>query len=101
MVFRTWIRPATNGYRSGRRAPGGDDNLKGHGVQIDKDAVIDFLKSQGRHDDAAKAAHELPDRVDHERHSDLLTKFGINPKELLDKLPGGLGGKLGGLLGDK
>jgi hypothetical protein len=35
----------------------------------------------------------LPDQVDPEQHSDLLSKFGINPQELLG------GGALGGIAG--
>lgn len=42
----------------------------------------------------------LPDKVDSEVHAGVLSKLGVNPKELLSKLPGGLGDKLGGLLGD-
>ncbi|TLM73852.1 hypothetical protein FDW81_07995 [Pseudarthrobacter sp. NamB4] len=34
---------------------------------------------------------------DTEQHAGLLSKLGINPANLLGKLPGGLGGKLGGL----
>jgi hypothetical protein len=72
-------------------------------MEFDKDTIIDFLKGLGRHDDAAKASEELPDKVDDQKDADLLSKFGINPSELLSKLPGGLGDKiedkLGGLLG--
>ena len=71
----------------------------GEPLEIDKDTIINFLKSKGRDDDAARAEKELPDKVDHEQHADLLSRFGVNPSELLDKLPGGVGSKLGGLLG--
>jgi hypothetical protein len=57
------------------------------------------LKNQGRHDDAAQAVDQLPDKVDDEKHADLLSRFGLDSKHLLDKLPGGVGGKLGGVLG--
>jgi len=70
-------------------------------MQIDKDTIINFLKDRGRQNDAAKAEQELPDQVDNEKQSDLLSRFGIDPAELLGKLPGGLGDKLGGILGDK
>jgi hypothetical protein len=70
-------------------------------MEIDKDTIVEFLKGQGRDDDAAKAAEELPDKVDHEKHSGLLSRFGVDPSDVLGKLPGGLGGKLGGLLGDE
>jgi hypothetical protein len=58
-------------------------------VQIDKDTVINFLRSQGKHDEADRARHELPDKVDHEQHAGLLGKFGVDdPKQLLGKVPG-------------
>ncbi|MHA7210321.1 hypothetical protein [Arthrobacter sp. MDT1-65] len=60
-------------------------------MQIDTSQIIDLLKSQGRPDQADQARSELPDRVDPEQHSDLLAKFGINPKDLLGNIPG-LGG---------
>ncbi len=59
-------------------------------MQIDKDAILDLLRSRGEHDKAAQAEHELPDEVDHEQHAGLLDKFGLDPKDLLGKL-GGLG----------
>ena len=70
-------------------------------MQISKDMIVKFLEDQGRHDDAQRANNELPNQVDHEKDAGLLAKFGIDPQELLAKLPGGLGDKLGGLLGDK
>jgi hypothetical protein len=68
-------------------------------LKIDKDAILELLRSRGDHEQAQRAAKELPDQVDHEQHADLLSKFGINPSELASKLPGGLGDKLTGLLG--
>jgi hypothetical protein len=43
------------------------------------------------------ALAELPDQVDTDQHAGLLSNLGINPADLLGKLPGGLGDKLGGL----
>jgi len=57
-------------------------------MQIDKDQVIQLLKSQGEHDTAAEAESELPDQVDTDNHSGLLSKFGVDPQELV----GGVGG---------
>jgi len=68
-------------------------------MQIDKDTILNLLKDQGQHDTAKQAADELPDRVDSDQHADLLSKLGVDPKDLLGKLPGGLGDKLGGILG--
>ena len=47
---------------------------------VSKDTVIQFLKDRGSADEA---------------------NFGIDLPDLPGKLPGGLGDKLGGLLGDK
>jgi hypothetical protein len=67
-------------------------------MEIDKSQIIELLKGLGKHDEASKAESELPDKVDTDKHGDLLGKFGIDPQDLLGKLGGGLGG-LGGLLG--
>jgi hypothetical protein len=71
-----------------------------HHMQIDKQQVIDILKSMGHGDKASQAESELPDQVDPERDSGLLSNLGIDVNDLLTRLPGGLGDKLGGL-GDK
>jgi hypothetical protein len=70
-------------------------------MELDKDTIVNFLKQQGRSDDADRAAGELPEKVDTEQHAGLLSRFGIDPTELLERLPGGLGNKLGGLLGNQ
>lgn len=69
-------------------------------MQIDKDTIINLLKEQGHQEKAQQASDELPDKVDPDQHSDLLSKIGIDPQEMLGKLPGGLGDKLGGILGN-
>ena len=66
-------------------------------MQIDKQQIIDFLKQQGNEDQAVAADAELPQKVDTERDSGLLSKLGIDVDALLGKLPGGLGEKLGGM----
>ena len=70
-------------------------------MQINKDTIVNLLKERGHHDKAKQADDELPDQVDSDKHAGLLSKFGVDPQELLGKLPGGLGKKLGGFLGDK
>ncbi len=73
-------------------------------MNIDKNQILELLKSQGQGDKAAQADGELPDQVDtdNDEHKNLLSKFGVNPADLIAKfggnLPGGLGDKLGGLL---
>lgn len=64
-------------------------------MQIDKKHIIDMLKSRGHTDKAAQAESELPEKVETDKHSGLLSKLGINPRDLLGKLPRGRGG-LGG-----
>jgi hypothetical protein len=66
-------------------------------MQIDKSQILEFLRSQGDNDKAAQAETQLPDQVDTDQHAGLLSQLGINPADLLGKLPGGLGDKLGGL----
>lgn len=64
-------------------------------MNIDKSQIIDLLKSRGEDDKVAQADSELPDQVDTEKDSGLLSKFGINPSDLLGGAGSGLGSKLG------
>jgi hypothetical protein len=64
-------------------------------MQIPKEKVIELLRERGQQDQATQAESELPDPVDPEQHADLLSKFGLDPQDLLEKVPGGLGDKLG------
>jgi hypothetical protein len=76
-------------------------------VQIDKTQILELLRSQGKHDQAAQADSELPQQVDTDRDSGLLSKFGLDPQMLIGLLTkgggagglGGLAGGLGGMLG--
>jgi len=66
-------------------------------MNIDKNQIMELLRSQGDHDKAQQADQELPDQVDTDRDAGLLSKFGIDPMDLVKKLGGGgLGGLLGG-----
>jgi len=58
-------------------------------MEIPKDKVLDLLRQRGEHDKAEQANQELPDKVDPERDSGLLSKFGVEPAELLRKFGGG------------
>ena len=51
-----------------------------------------MLRSQGKVDQASKASTELPEQVDTDnaQHAGMLSKYGIDPSSLGDKL-GGLG----------
>jgi predicted PhzF superfamily epimerase YddE/YHI9 len=66
-------------------------------MQFEKSQIIDMLKSQGDDAKASQAQSELPDQVDTDTHADLLSKFGLDPQDLISKLGGGgIGGVLGG-----
>jgi hypothetical protein len=60
-------------------------------MNIDKDQVLQLLRSQGKDDQAGQASSELPDKVDTDnaQHAGMLSKYGIDP--------GSLSGMLGGL----
>jgi len=64
-------------------------------MEIPKEQILELLRKRGDHDKADQAQSELPDMVDTEQHSDLLGKLGLDPQDLIGKLPGGLGDKLG------
>ena len=70
-------------------------------MNIDKAQILQLLRSQGDDSRAQQADSELPDQVDTDRDAGLLAKFGIDPMELVKQFGGGggIGGKLGGLLG--
>lgn len=66
-------------------------------MEIDKDQIVKLLRSKGDDAKADQARSELSDKVDPERDSGLLSRFGIDPQELLGDLGGGgLGKVLGG-----
>jgi hypothetical protein len=55
-------------------------------MEIPKDKLIEQLKKQGQSDKAQKLEQELPEKVDHELHSDILEKHGVNPQDLIGKI---------------
>jgi hypothetical protein len=60
-------------------------------MNIDKDQILQLMRSQGKNDQAGQASSELPDKVDTDnaQHAGILSKYGIDPSSL--------GGQLGGL----
>jgi hypothetical protein len=58
-------------------------------MEIPKDKILEMVRSRGDKDKADQADQELPDTVDPERDSGLLSKFGVDPSELLGKFGGG------------
>ena len=63
-------------------------------MQIDKQQIIDMLRTRGANDQADQAQTDLPDQVDTDQHADKLGQLGINPQDLIGDL-GDLGGKFG------
>ena len=61
-------------------------------MEISKDQVLDLIRQHGNQDQAGQAEQELPDQVDPERDSGLLSKFGLEPQDVLSKLGGNLPG---------
>jgi hypothetical protein len=53
-------------------------------MNIDKDQILELLRSQGKHDEAKQASRDLPDKVntDDESHQSVLSKFGVDPSEI-------------------
>jgi hypothetical protein len=64
-------------------------------MEIPKDKIIELIRQKAGGDQAQEAEQQLPDQVDPEQHADLLSKFGIDPQELLGGGLGGVAGKLG------
>ena len=62
-------------------------------MQIDKNQILDFLRSQGDQGKADTADAQLPDQVDTDQpeHRNLLESLGINPMELAKQFLGGKG----------
>jgi hypothetical protein len=68
-------------------------------MQIDKQQIIELLRQRGDEGTAHQADSQLPDQVDTDRDSGLLSKLGIDVQDVVKLLGGGKGGGLGGLLG--
>jgi hypothetical protein len=55
-------------------------------MQLDKEQVLDFLRKEGKNEYVQKAIQELPQKIDHEQHAQMLQqKFGIDPGKLAEK----------------
>jgi hypothetical protein len=55
-------------------------------MEIDKQDVIELLRKEGKDEHVQKALQELPDKIDHEQHAQMLQdKFGIDPGKLAEQ----------------
>jgi hypothetical protein len=55
-------------------------------MQLDKQDVVDLLRKEGKNEHVQKALQELPDKIDHEQHAEMLQqKFGIDAGKLAEK----------------
>lgn len=59
-------------------------------MEIPREQILQFLQERGQTDQAAQAEQELPEQVDTEQDAGLLSKFGIDPQELVSQFGGGL-----------
>jgi hypothetical protein len=59
-------------------------------MEIPREQILDMLRSTGDQDKADRASQELPETVDTDQHADLLDRLGVDPKQLLGDLGGGL-----------
>jgi hypothetical protein len=64
-------------------------------MKLDKDFVIAELRKQGKNEHVQKALEELPDKIDHEQHAQMLMKFGVDPGHLAQKFAEGQLGTAG------
>jgi hypothetical protein len=54
-------------------------------MQIDKSFVIEHLREAGKSHKVQQALDELPDKIDHNEHAQLLEKVGVDPGQLAEK----------------
>jgi hypothetical protein len=54
-------------------------------MQIDKEFVLQHLREEGQSDKVQHALDQLPDKIDHEQHAQMLEKLGIDPGKLAEK----------------
>jgi hypothetical protein len=57
-------------------------------MQLPREMIVERLRKRGDYEASEEAARELPERVDTERHADLLSHFEVDPEELTDDFGG-------------
>jgi hypothetical protein len=55
-------------------------------MEVPKEQILGLLRSRGNKTQAGQANQELPDTVDLERDSGLLSTLGVDPGELLARV---------------
>jgi hypothetical protein len=88
-------RSGSFGDRGAGDETGYNPKYGGVAMEIPKEAILKLIRERLGGDKAQEADQQLPDQVDPEKHSDLLSKFGINPEELLSGGLGSIAGKFG------
>lgn len=55
-------------------------------MELDKQEIVDLLRKEGKNEHVQQALQELPEKIDHEQHAEMLQqKFGIDPGKLAEK----------------
>jgi hypothetical protein len=54
-------------------------------MQLDKQFVLEELKKAGQDQHVQQAIQELPEKIDHDQHAQMLEKFGLDPGKLAAK----------------
>ena len=69
-------------------------------MQIPKRQLLSLVERELGPVQAWRADEQLPERIDPERHADLLSELGIDPDELLGRRPGAAAAWSAGANGD-
>lgn len=57
-------------------------------MEIPKAMIVERIRSESGADKASEADKELPDKVDTDTDTELLSKYGVDPGELQDAFKG-------------
>jgi len=58
-------------------------------VHIERDKLVQLLRTEGDNDRAEAVAAQLPEQIDTDRDADALTAVGLDRTQLMAKLAGG------------
>ena len=61
------------------------EELRKAGKDQQVQQALDELRKAGHDEHVEKAVQELPEKIDHDRHAQLLEKFGLDPGKLAEK----------------